>query len=199
MNTFLRLSFSTGRNRFSFLIAFLLLISVHSFTQNISAYVTRDSLYKAIKSLAKQDSGYIRKADSAKKLTDDLIVYIAKVNEDLKQTSQMNASYQVTTVYFFSPYNGTATIATDLKKKIVDYKKQMLALPDSVNVDEKKIGLSTADVFSVTENKIVTWEHNYFYDMPVAAAVSLLSSLQSQVYDSEEIVLRALLKELLHK
>ena len=195
MNILSHLLYLIEKNK-NFLFGFcLLLISLDSFSQNISASITRDSLYKAIQSFAKNDSLYIHKSDSAKKITNDLVAYISKVTEDLKQTSKQNSNYQITTIYFFAPYNGTATIATDLKKQINNYKKLMLSLADSIKNLNSQLNLNMDDVYSVTENKTVTWEHNSFYDMPVSAAIALLGSLQSQVYAYEEIILRAILKE----
>jgi len=195
MNILSHLSYLIEKNKNSLFGFCFLLISLGSFSQNISASITRDSLYKAIKSFTKNDSLYIRKSDSAKKITNDLVAYISRVSEDLKQTSKQNSNYQITTIYFFAPYNGTATIATDLKMQINNYKKLMLLMPDSTKKLNFQYNLNLDDVYSLTENKSVTWEHNSFYDMPVSAAIALLGSLQSQVYAYEEIILRAILKE----
>ena len=170
-----------------------LFLSFSVFSQNIKC----DSIITAVKSFVKSDSAYCYKADSAKNLAKNLALYIAEVNEGLKQTAKQNSNYQITTIYFFAPYNGTATVATDLKKQIEDYKKLMLSLTDSIKISEEQFGLNTKDIYSLSEDSPITWEHSFFYDMPVSGASSELNELITEVYDSEEIVLRGLMRELL--
>ena len=192
MHTHSLSSFLTEKNKGIPLFVFFVFVSFSVFSQNIKC----DSIVKAIKLLAKSDSVYCHNADSAKNLAKNLASYITKINEDLKQTAKQNSKYQITTIYFFAPYNGTATIATDLKKQIEDYKKRMLSLTDSIKISEEQFGLNTKDIYSLSEDKPVTWEHNNFYNMPVSAASSVLNQLITEVYNSEEIILRALLKQL---
>src|SRR5437773_2572058 len=92
MSILSHLSSLTGRNRSLLLVFSLFFILPRSFSQNVSASITRDSLYKAIRSLAKNDSTYIHKSDSAKKLTNELVARINKVSEDLKQTTKQNSN-----------------------------------------------------------------------------------------------------------
>ncbi|MEW6469302.1 MAG: hypothetical protein AB1458_10270 [Bacteroidota bacterium] len=157
---------------------------------------TRDSLYKAIRSLAASDSSYAGKCDSAKKLTDELVAGIGRISDGLKQAAGQNPGYQVTTVYFFTPYSGSATVAADLKRSLNTYSAALLSLPDSMPVSQEQVGLGTGDMYSPVESRMVSWEHLWFYDAPFSAAVSVLAKLQNDVYAAEEAVLRILLKEL---
>jgi gliding motility-associated protein GldM len=85
--------------------------------------------------------------------------------------------------------------AVGLKKQIDDFKKKMTALVE--NPKDKaglKLGLNTDEVYSVAEEKKVTWIENNFYHNPAAAVFSILAKLKTDVRNAEGDVLQNLLK-----
>ncbi len=85
--------------------------------------------------------------------------------------------------------------AIGLKKQIEEFKKNMANLID--NPTEKaglKLGLDTKDTYSVAEEKTVTWEDNNFYHAPIAAVLSIMAKLKTDVKNAEGDVVQTLLK-----
>ena len=85
--------------------------------------------------------------------------------------------------------------AVGLKKQIEEYKKNMENLID--NPAERaalKLGLETKDSYSVAEEKTVTWEDNNFYHAPIAAVLSVMAKLKTDVKNAEGDVVQMLLK-----
>jgi gliding motility-associated protein GldM len=85
--------------------------------------------------------------------------------------------------------------ATELKNKLIEFKKNLTSiLPESVK-KSTNLGLKTDDPpRKGTEN--VTWETEKFYHLPVAAQIVVLSQLQTEVRNAEGTVLNGLFKSI---
>jgi len=93
------------------------------------------------------------------------------------------------------PENATGK-AKDLKEKIEKFKKDMTALVPDKEKPNLKLGLSTDNVYSVAEEKEVTWESNLFYHNPIAAVMSAFAKIKNDVKNAESDVVSTLLKSI---
>jgi len=107
--------------------------------------------------------------------------------EKLKHPDDLNAAYEI---MFEHGKNDGAR----LKSQIDSYREYIAALvtnPSIKNIIESN--LSTAPSVRANENK-QTWEESMFWQMPVAASVTLLTKLQNDIRYAEGAVLTDLLK-----
>lgn len=84
--------------------------------------------------------------------------------------------------------------AKDLKEKIEEYKKQMTALVPKSEQAGLKLGLSTEEMYSIGDEKMVPWEANLFEHQPVAAVLSMFAKIKNDVKNAESDVVSVLLK-----
>jgi gliding motility-associated protein GldM len=84
--------------------------------------------------------------------------------------------------------------AKDLKEKIEEYKKEMTALVPKAEQAGLKLGLSTEEMYSVGDQKMVPWEGNLFEHQPVAAVLSILAKIKNDIKNAESDVVSVLLK-----
>jgi gliding motility-associated protein GldM len=84
--------------------------------------------------------------------------------------------------------------AKDLKEKIEEYKKQMTALVPKPEQAGLKLGLSTEEMYSIGDEKMVPWEANLFEHQPVAAVLSVLAKIKNDIKNAESDVVATLLK-----
>lgn len=153
------------------------------------------------------------KAQQAKKLSTELCKYVDELRSELYQNIQKLEKSQADTfhlVYLDSkdnydiptniligedPEHATGK-AKDLKEKIEKFKKDMALLVPEKERTNLKLGLSTEDVYSVAEEKKVTWESNIFYHNPVAAVMSAMAKIKNDVKNAESDVVTLLLKSI---
>lgn len=104
-------------------------------------------------------------------------------------------NYDIPTNYMIgeNPENATGK-AKDLKEKIEAYKKEMTALVPEKERGGLKLGLPTEDVYSISEEKKVTWENNAFYHNTMAATMCIFAAIQNDVKNAESDVVNTLLK-----
>ncbi len=86
--------------------------------------------------------------------------------------------------------------AKDLKEKIEQYKKDMTSLIPKDEQTGLKLGLSTEKMYSVGDQKMVSWEANLFEHQPIAAVVSMLAKIKNDVKNAESDVVSTLLKSI---
>jgi gliding motility-associated protein GldM len=90
---------------------------------------------------------------------------------------------------------GSKGKATDLKNKLIEYKKNLISiLPESVK-KSTNLGLKTDDP-PKKGTEVVTWESEKFYHLPVAAQIVVLSQLQTEIRNAEGTVLNELFKSI---
>jgi len=176
-----------------------LLRSVKSATQsNERVFADLSNYYKANEEKTKE---WYEKGKQVKDRSDSLFNYaqdlknriVVKADgkkgnpERLKHPDDLNASYEV---MFEHGKNDGAR----LKSQINSYREYIAAMvtnPSIKNIVESN--LSTEPSAKAKENK-QTWEESMFWQMPVAASVTLLTKLQNDIRYAEGSVLSDLLK-----
>ncbi|MGQ0828319.1 MAG: type IX secretion system motor protein PorM/GldM [Bacteroidota bacterium] len=135
-------------------------------------------------------------------LKSELYSEIQKVPKEVADTFQLKFldskdNYDIPTHILIGENPEAATgKSVDLKKKIEDFKKDLAALVPEKERANLKLGLSTEDVYSVAEEKKVTWESNLFYHNPVAAVMSAFAKIKNDIKNAESDVVSVLLKSI---
>ena len=152
------------------------------------------------------------KAMQAKKLSTELCSFIDDLKSELYLEVQKLPSKEVadtfslkyldskdnydTPTHFMigdDPEHATGK-AVELKQKIEEYKKVLTGLVPEKEKAGLKLGLSTEDVYSISEEKMVTWEGNAFYHNTMAATMTIFAALKNDVKNAESDVVNTLLK-----
>ncbi|HEY0030551.1 MAG TPA: gliding motility protein GldM [Bacteroidia bacterium] len=84
--------------------------------------------------------------------------------------------------------------AKDLKEKIEKFKKDITELVPQKDRTSLKLGLSTEEMYSIGDEKMVAWESNLFAHNPAAAVFSVLAKLQNDIKNAESDVVSTLLR-----
>lgn len=151
---------------------------------------------------------YWSKAQEARKLTNELYNYIEGLKKRLvKETEGIEQSvadtmqlanvsskdnYDVTThIMIGESEDGSEGIARELKEKLNTYKEKMMNLVDTDARAVLQLPISTSDPKNDPDHP--TWELHNFFHTPLAASVTILSKLQSDVKNSEAEVVSHLL------
>ncbi|MBL7884796.1 MAG: gliding motility protein GldM [Bacteroidia bacterium] len=85
-------------------------------------------------------------------------------------------------------------LSKDLKEKIETFKKNITNLVPEKDRSALKIGLSTEDMYSIGDERMVKWESNLFAHQPAAAVLSILAKLKNDVKNAESDVVSTLLR-----
>lgn len=85
--------------------------------------------------------------------------------------------------------------ARELKDKIIAYKKNLLSVLAPEIAKKTQLGLDTNDP-PREGTEVDTWETNKFYHLPLAAQVSVLTQMQTEVRNAEGTVLNELFKSI---
>jgi gliding motility-associated protein GldM len=146
---------------------------------------------------------YWEKAQVAHALSTKLVKYIdslrtviifrtegLKTMEEAKNISLQNVetkdNYDRPTHFFVgSSTDGSLGEAQHLRKKIDDYKKNLLDLVDPKYKNSMKIGLDTKGPFHDRDGLKEGWEMHNFYRTILAADVTILNNLKAQVFNAE--------------
>jgi len=159
-------------------------------------------------------------AKNLKKWADDMHTYIASIKSELivaeDQITVEEANKKLdslSTVENKDKYdnstrimcgdagNGTSGKAKELKEKLIEFKKNLgnvlatSAKLDPESIKKTNLGLNTDDPKS-SGSEVETWETEKFYHLPVAAMITLLSQLQTEVRNAEGTVLNELFKSI---
>ena len=146
---------------------------------------------------------YWEKALKARKLSSDLEKFV----DSLKYTVLMKTlalpsydsakkiilgkakkldSYNEPTAYFVGSGDmGTNGQGMVLKKRIDQYKKQMLELVDEKYRGNIKLGLETDGVYYNASKQKQNWIQHNFYQTILAATVTILNKIKAEVYNAE--------------
>jgi gliding motility-associated protein GldM len=183
------------------LVEVSLLRSVKASTErNDRIFDDLENYYKANSEKAKE---WYDKGVQVKTRTDSLFNYTQSLKnriviksdgengdpEKLKHPDDLNAAFEI---MFEQGKNDGAK----LKSGINDYREYIASLvnnPSVKNIIEKN--LSTEPTPKAKENK-QSWEESMFFQMPVAAAVTLLTKLQNDIRYAESEVLNELVKNI---
>jgi gliding motility-associated protein GldM len=153
------------------------------------------------------------KAKEVRKLADEMEKYIKSLKTELisiedgvpmdvadtTQVRNINSKdkYDNTTNLMCGPSSNdcTGAKATELKQKLEEYKKAILARLDPKMAEKVNIGLDLSNPKS-TGTETITWESEKFYHLPLAAVITLLSQLQTEIRNAEGEVVNELLKSI---
>jgi len=91
--------------------------------------------------------------------------------------------------------DGSGGKARILKDKIIAFKKNMLSVLPPEIAKKTQLGLDTNDP-PKKGTAIDTWETNKFYHLPLAAQVSVLTQIQTEIRNAEGTVLNELVKSI---
>ncbi len=91
--------------------------------------------------------------------------------------------------------DGSGGKARILKDKIIAFKKNMLSVLPPEIANKTQLGLDTNDPPKKGAG-VETWETNKFYHLPLAAQVSVLTQIQTEIRNAEGTVLNELVKSI---
>jgi gliding motility-associated protein GldM len=152
---------------------------------------------------------YWNKAQQGKKYTAELIAYIKELQIKLIQETEKITKNEADTLqlknvkgkdnYDIPTYimigqkeGGSNGLARDLKNKLLVYKKSMISLFNGEEKKQLNIDLQTDQVISDTG--VESWEMGNFYHTPLAATITILSKIQTDVKKVEYDVVSNLLQ-----
>ena len=155
------------------------------------------------------------KAQAAKKMSNELCAYIDDIKSEMYQRIQKVEKNVADTFHLKNldskdenniptemligagadPENPTGK-SKDLKEKIEKYKKDMAALVPEKERGGLKLGLSTEEMYSIGDEKMVSWASNMFAHQPAAAVFSVLAKIKNDIKNAESDVVSTLLKSI---
>lgn len=152
---------------------------------------------------------YWAKANEARALSQELISFIESSKHEVVAKSEKVSleeakklplgqiesrdKYDVSTNYFIgNSQDGSAGVARELKNRIEQYKKDIVALVPPASQGSIKLGMDTDGPFHDATGKEQNWEMHNFYHMILAANVTFLSKLVADVRNAESDVVRTL-------
>jgi gliding motility-associated protein GldM len=160
---------------------------------------------------AKKVTPYWKKAQEIKKASLELVNHINELKIKLIQETEKIAKEQADTLklrdvnnkdnYDIPTYiligekeDGSKGLARELKNKIKAYKENILNLFNEKERKTVQIELNTNDV--KTDMGMESWEMNNFYHTPLAAAITILSKIQTDIKNTEYDVVNKLLQSI---
>jgi gliding motility-associated protein GldM len=173
-----------------------------------------DGLYDNFAKQAQFNPGkvgpYYQKALQAKKYTDELVTYIEQIRtEVISKEAKMpletaktidigdvaaKDKYDEGTHYFIGDsQDGSKGKAREMRLKIEEFKKNMIALVDPQYHQVLKLGLNTEGPFLDADKKEHNWEMHHFYHTILAANVVILNKIIADVKNAEYDVVNTIL------
>lgn len=179
-----------------------------SFDKDITALYAKFDEKKSIDPLRMIDSW--TKAQQAKKMSQEMNTFIDALKKRLLRESEGfknkeedtlqleylegKENYDVpTNILCGNAEDGSNGSAHELRMKLDQYKKSMLALLSEENQKSLHLNIETPDPKDGGEYR--TWEMKSFYHTPIAADITILSKIQDDVKAAESDVVDALLRE----
>ncbi len=156
---------------------------------------------------------FYEKAKTARKISSEMASYIENLRDELiavtedisidsakvRSIGQLRRldDYTIPTGFLIGPRedgaNGRANL---LRKRIVEYRKNMLNLIQPKNRELIQIALQTEGVYYNKEGKALNWEMHHFNEIPLAADIPILNKLISEVRTAEMEILEGLNREI---
>jgi len=105
---------------------------------------------------------------------------------------------QIPTHFFMGDLDKAApgNKAFEFKEKVTKFKEDLKTFIPEKERKNIKLGLETDDVYSSTEDIMLTWENNNFYHNPAVAVIAILSKMQNDVKNAEADIINALYKQI---
>jgi gliding motility-associated protein GldM len=156
---------------------------------------------------------YLKKAREARELSAAIITYIETLRDELiaytenipidsaRNVSVQNLknkdNYTIPTNYLIGVKDdGSDGRAGVLKKKITEYRENMLNLVAPHIREQIKIGLETGGNYFNAVGQKQSWENYYFYDIPLAADIPILNKFITEINNAETEIVEELLREI---
>ena len=154
---------------------------------------------------------FFDKAETAKKLTADMIVYIKKIRSELivavdkidpKVADTISIgyingkdNYDIPTNFMIGAdqVNGKGAKAEELRNKLEDYKKAMIGLLEKKDQESMgDLGFDFSDKYNPKVGLKVNWQMNNFFGTILAADVVLFNQIALQIKNAEADVVNKL-------
>lgn len=180
-------------------------------------YVSRNALlYTVFEDQEKNNQVKVKpfndKAKEVKKLADEMYQYVRVIKTELISIEDgvpIEAADTITvrSIQNKDKYDNTTNLmcgtdvhcrgarATELKEKLDVFKKAILSKLDPKIAGSVNVGLDTQDP-PTRGTETTSWESEKFYHLPLAAVVTLLSQIQTEVRNAEGEVVNELLKSI---
>jgi len=151
------------------------------------------------------------KAMQIKLLSNEIVEYIEQLKKEyiehvdgesaynsdgtIKSVSQLKSKDNISKATAFMVNTGRSK---ELKSKIEDYRKQMLAFVHENDIESmsKTIGLDVNEKFRNANGAYESWETHYFEGVIFAAGVTLLNKLVGEVRNAESGVLKYVIRSI---
>jgi len=89
--------------------------------------------------------------------------------------------------------NAEGGAGTEIKKRINQYKKDMLNLLDPKDREDIHLGMPTEDAYNEHAGQIQNWETNTFYRSVVVADIVMLNRMINEIYNAETAIVTKLI------
>lgn len=156
---------------------------------------------------------YLEKAVMVRNRTEELIQYIENTRDELIALTENLAidsirnisvkniknkdNYTIPTYFMIgNPEGGLPGKAFELKNKIADYRKSLLAMINPGKRKNMKIGLDTEDVYISSTKLMQKWEIFYFYEIPLAAVIPILNNFVTEIINAETEIMDEFMREI---
>jgi gliding motility-associated protein GldM len=174
-------------------------------TSNNNISASNNTLYKSLQEKltepqsAEKAKIWEPKAMQAKKLSDDMTSYINSLKDQLLKAADLRMKYDKKTHDSIADYRednldaSTRLFETngkgaELKKRLEEYKAQMLAIDPSIKQQfENSFPVNTTPPLS-QEGKQKDFTQTFFHMTPTVAALTMLSKFQNNIKNAENMV-----------
>lgn len=133
------------------------------------------------------------------KITDRIDTYKAAKEINLRDVKKKDDFDRTTNYFIAGSHDGSAGEARKLRDKMNEYKRKMLDLVDPKYRSVVKIGLDTKGPYYDMDGNKQPWEMHNFYHTILAADVTLLNKIKTEVYNAEFDVTNYLLSSVTAK
>lgn len=135
-------------------------------------------------------------------LRDGLIAEVEGISVDsaknvLIRELKKKDNFSLTTKYFMgNSHDGSGGKSRDLKEKIIQYRQALIDLVDSTEKHKLKFGLITDGDYYNADGQKQNWEAHHFFHTILAADITILNKLISEIYDAEYEVVNMMMDEI---
>ncbi len=163
------------------------------------------SMFEAAYTTNKEKVGpFWKKAQKAQTYTKDLLDYVnnlkyqlfiksgdAETIEEAKKVKvkdiKKKDNYDIPTQFFIGQSeSGAGGRGEDLKNKIIEFKKNMLALLDTKDTSKVNLGLNVeGNGFKDPDGKSQNWQQHNFYRTIIVATTTILNKVQAEILNIE--------------
>ncbi len=164
--------------------------------------LTMDAFESAMKNNATKTKPFYDKAKLAKQYGEELTSYVGQIKEDMikeaggRDPEENNDLKDRQNLDISAEMMVTKGKGAELKAKILDTRKKLIALADAKDQAGINFSLNAVDPPAGKEGLARSWESYQFEAVPVTAAVTLLSKIQTDAENAKSEMLTYLLKSI---